>query len=171
MFVLVVEILGPELWMDDFALEILKTRDGGFERLVIVVVAGTHEEESTPESLLLRLIGRDVESPRLVLSRPASFVDKMVEEDVLVDAELTCRFFDVVDDHLALCDGGLVVPRSPWEAECEEIRVGADAGVLEETPGAANFVSAFEDGIAEAWTSLLKTVGEVDSRDALWWNV
>ena len=59
----VVEILWPELRMDHLALEVVDARDNGFQWLVVVVVARTHQEESTSDRLPLGLIGSNIEVP------------------------------------------------------------------------------------------------------------
>lgn len=162
--VLVVEVFVPELWVNDLSLEVFDTWDGGFERSFIVVIASAQLQPSSTEGLLSRSIGRDIKSPRLVVTRPVGSIDFVVEEDLLVNAEHLSRLLDIVDDQVSLSNGGVLSPVSPWEAEGVQIGVRTKPRVLEQAPGTTDFVPAFKDDVAEFRIALLKTVGAIDAR-------
>ena len=113
-----VVILGiPELRMHDLALELVQTRNDGFERLVIVIISGAEHEELASVSLLLSLVGCDIKSPISLRRRPIRFVDFVVEIDLLVNAVHGGRLFHVLDDAWPFCDRRLFVPWSPRETK------------------------------------------------------
>jgi hypothetical protein len=47
--------------------------------------------------------------------------------DLLVNAVLLGRLLHVLPDAVAVGNRSVLVPWSPWKAECEEIRIGANA--------------------------------------------
>ena len=87
----------------------------------------------------------------------------MTEADFLVDAELASRVLDVFEDGGAVGDGLGALPRSERVAERVHVRVGADAGIAEEIPRAADGVAAFEDGVGAAGAASLKVIARRDA--------
>lgn len=161
----VVVLFGPELRVDDRALELRNPGYGGGEDLVVVVVARAEDEEAGV--IVLRFaIGIDLERPGLLIRGPVGREEFLMELHFPVDAVLGSGLVDVLPDCRALCDEFLVHPRPPGETEGVEVRVGADAGEAEEIPGAAHGIAGFEDGVAGIWELGLDTVCRVDAGDA-----
>ncbi|KAI3477047.1 hypothetical protein L1887_61344 [Cichorium endivia] len=130
-----VVVLGdvPELRVDDLALEVLDAGDVGLEGGVVVIVAGAGVEEARAELLLLAvLLGGD--EPASLLGGPVGVGDGGLEVDVGGDTVLVGDPVEVGDDLLALGDVG-TRPLLEGVAEGVEVRVGANAGILEEIPG------------------------------------
>ena len=90
----------------------------------------------------------------------------MVEPNVAIDAVLAGGFANVVEDGGAVGDGLGFFPRAERVAEGEHVGVGANAGIAEEIPGAADGVSGLEDGVGLAGASGLQAVGGSDSGEA-----
>src|SRR5581483_673534 len=69
----------------------------------------------------------------------------MMVANLAVDAVLGRGLAHVVEDAWAVGDRLRLGPRLEGIAEREHVRVGADAGIAEQVPGAADGVAAFED--------------------------
>ena len=85
--------------------------------------------------------------------------------DVPVDARDGRRLANVIAERFPARDDLLLRPRAPRETKGVEVRVGADARVAEEVPGAADAVARFEDGVRGGGEVALQAVGGVDARD------
>lgn len=90
----------------------------------------------------------------------------MAELDLSVNAVGCGGVLDVVRNRLTVGDSLLLTPRLPRKTESVQVRIRADAGVLEEIPCAAYGVSCFEYCISFVRCLGLKAVGCVDARDA-----
>ena len=71
---------------------------------------------------------------------------------MLVNAKLGRGLFHVFDNQVAIGNGILVLPGTEREAESVQVRVGADAGILEKIPSPAHLVAALHDGVGATWT-------------------
>ena len=87
----------------------------------------------------------------------------MVEADLLVDAVLDRGLANVVQDVRPVGDRLRLGPRLERIAEREHVRVGADAGIAKQVPGAADAVAALEDGVALARAFLLQVIPRADA--------
>ena len=103
--------------MDCLALEVVDTRDVGFQRCVVVVVSSAVDDESCTQLCLLPS-GIDCECPSLRLGRPVSRQQLVVKANLLVDAIDLCRLADVLANGGAVGDGVGLRPRSPRESKC-----------------------------------------------------
>src|SRR5208282_6203511 len=113
-----------------------------------VVIAGTAEKEVAgkanrrPFGSAFRLDG-----PQRVGGRPRGACHPMPEADVAIDAISLRRLADIAADQSALCNRGIRLPRTKRIAEGVHVRIGANAGIAEQVPGAAEGVAAFEDDV------------------------
>src|SRR6185312_15915222 len=79
--------------------------------------------------------------------------------DARLDPVLDRGLLDVGLDRRAVGDRLRRTPRLEPEAEGEHVRVGSDARVLEEIPGAAKVGAPFEDGVALCRAAFLQVPG------------
>ena len=84
---------------------------------------------------------------------------------VAVDAALAGGVADVAQDRGAVGDRLRLGPRPEAVAERVHVGVGADPGVAEEVPGAADPLARLEDRVALAGTALLQVMGGADARE------
>ena len=163
----VVEVFGPRLRVHDGALEPVHAGEVGLVAVVVAVVAAAREHEAAGELDGLAgvgALGGDV--PAGLLGGPVGPHDAVVEPDVLVDAGLGGGVLDVLQDRLAVGDRLLAVPRTERVAEREHVGVGADAGVAEQVPRAADGVAGLEDGVAGPRALGLHVVAGADAGQA-----
>ena len=90
----------------------------------------------------------------------------MVEADLLVDAVLGRGLADIVQDLRPVGDRLRLGPWLERIAEREHVGVGADAGIAEQVPGAADAVAALENGIALARAFVLQVKTRADAGQA-----
>src|SRR5260370_10995465 len=90
----------------------------------------------------------------------------MVEADLLVDAVVECGLADVVTDPRTVCDRLRLGPRLERIAEREHVRVGTDAGIAEQIPGAADAIATLEDRVALAGAFFLQMIARANARKA-----
>src|SRR5262249_1455545 len=135
----VVEILGPRLWVHDGAAEEVTPREFGRVAPFVVVVAGAREEEAAGVADLCAL-GPDFAYGRPASGRRRSFCARhaMAKLDFRGDAALGRRVFDVSLDRRPVGDRFAVTPRPKTIAEREHVRVGPHAGIPEQIPRAAD---------------------------------
>ncbi len=87
----------------------------------------------------------------------------MVEADFPVDAVLGRGLADIVQDLRSVGDRLRLGPWLERIAQREHVAVGADAGIAEQVPGAADAVAALEDGKALARTFVLQVISRADA--------
>ena len=87
----------------------------------------------------------------------------MMEADFLVDAVLGRGLADVVQDPRPVGDRLRLGPRLERIAQREHVAVGADAGIAEQIPGAADAVAALEDDETLAGALLLQVIARADA--------
>src|SRR4029077_5257607 len=106
------------------------------------------------------------DGPQRLLTRPLGGEDLVAEADVVLDPVLARGLLAVVADFL---DGGgrvLVGPRLEGVAEGVHVGVGADAGIAEEVPGAADRLARLEDRVALAGAVPLQMGTGADAGEA-----
>src|SRR5216684_7189810 len=103
----------------------------------------------------------------------------MAKANLVVDAVLDSRLADIVQDPRPVGDRLRLGPWLERIAEREHVRVGADAGIAEQIPGAADAVAALEDHKALGRTFLLEVKTRADAGQAgadnqhvemFWWH-
>src|ERR1700754_4671725 len=87
----------------------------------------------------------------------------MVEADFLLDAVLGGGLAHVIENPRPIGDRLRLGPRLERIAQREHVAVGADAGIAEQVPGAADAVAALENDITFAGTFLLKMITRADA--------
>ena len=162
---LVVQPLGPELRVHHLPREPLDARHVTRQRFRVVIVPRAQHDKARPQHLL-RPVRIYAQPPRLLLARPVRRDEPVAASDVPIDARDRGRLADVGAERLPARDDLLLRPGPPREGEGVEVRVGADAGVAEEVPGAADAVARFEDGVGGRGQGGLQPVGGVDAGDA-----
>jgi hypothetical protein len=90
----------------------------------------------------------------------------MAEADVLFDPVLARGLADVVADLLAGGDRVFVAPRLKRVPERVHVRVGADAGIAEQVPGAADRLAGLQDRVALAGAVALQVGAGADAGEA-----
>ncbi len=90
----------------------------------------------------------------------------MPEANILVDAEFARGVAHVLQDGGAIGDGFRFLPRAEGIAEGEHIGIGANAGVPEEGPSAADFGARFKNGVALAGALRLDAIASADAGEA-----
>src|SRR6516225_9109116 len=90
----------------------------------------------------------------------------MMKANATVNPELVCGVAKVLQDGGAVGDGVRGCPWAERVAEGVHVGVGADAGVAEEVPGAADRAASFEDNVALAGTLRLQAIAGSDAGEA-----
>ena len=87
----------------------------------------------------------------------------MVEADLAVDAVLGGGLTHIVQNVRPVGDRLRLGPRLERIAEREHVGIGADAGIAEQVPGAADAVAPLEDRVAFAGAFLLQMIARADA--------
>src|ERR1019366_2811708 len=87
----------------------------------------------------------------------------MVETDLLVDAVIGGGLADVIQNPRSVGDRLRLGPWLERVAQREHVAVGADAGIAEQIPGAADAVAALVDGEGLAGTFLPQGITRADA--------
>src|SRR6478672_9857038 len=90
----------------------------------------------------------------------------MVEADFFVDAVLGCGLADVVQNSRPVCDRLRLGPWLERIAHREHVAVGADAGITEQIPSAADAVAALENDKTLAGAIALQVIARADAGEA-----
>src|SRR6266700_5147313 len=149
--------------MHDAARKIFASREFRRVAFLVFVIARAHEEEIAGEAHhLSRALARrafGLHRPSRIRRRPGGAFHAVVEADFPVDAVLGCRLADVVQDLRPLGDRLRLGPWLERIAHREHVAVGANAGIAEQIPGAADAVAALEDRktLARAFLLQVKT--------------
>ena len=157
----------PLLRMHDAARETLGARELRRVAFGVVVVAAAHEQEVAREAhrLALRPALR-CHGPARVLRRPRSALHAMPEADALVDAVRLRGVLQVFENRRPVGDRLRVRPRTERVAERVHVRIGADAGIAEQVPRAADVGAAFQDRVGLARAALLQMTAGADAGNA-----
>ena len=156
--------------MHDAAGEIVAA--GKFRRVafLVFVIARAHEQEIAGEAHQLgAALARDafdLHGPARLRRRPRRALDPVMKADLLVDAVLGRGLADVVQDPRPVGDRLGLDPRLERIAQREHVRVGADAGIAEQVPGAADAVAALENDETLARALLLQVIAGADAGQA-----
>ena len=137
---------------------------------VVAVVAGAGAQEAGREAdgLLAsrRVAPERLDRPARVGARPLRAHDAMPEADPALEAGLARRVLDVGADRAAVRDRLRLRPGPERVAHGEHVGVGADAGIAEEIPRAADPLAAFEDREGLPRCVAREMPGGVDAREA-----
>ncbi len=129
-----VEIVRPELRMNDTALELVQAGKLGLVPVVVAVVPATREDEATGEVDDLAgvgALGGDV--PAHLVAGPVGRNDAVVEPNLLIDARVSGGVPDVLEDIGTVGDRLLTLPGPEGVAQGVHVQeVGADTGVAKE---------------------------------------
>src|ERR1700692_216894 len=87
----------------------------------------------------------------------------MVKADFLVDAVVGSGLADIVQNPRPVRDRLRLGPWLERKAQREHVAVGADAGIAEKIPGAADAVAALDDDVALARALLLQVKAGTDA--------
>src|SRR5882724_1940520 len=87
----------------------------------------------------------------------------MVEADLLVDAVVGGSLADVIQNSRPVGDRLRLGPWLERIAQREHVAVGADAGIAEQIPGAADAIAALEDRVALARAFRLQVIARADA--------
>ena len=166
----VVEILRPFLRMHDLAGEVGRARKLRRVAFLVFVIARAHEQEIAGEAhdlgcaLARRALG--LHRPARLRRRPRRALDAVVEADLPVDAVVDRGLADVIQNPRPVGDRLRLGPRLERIAERVHVRVGADAGIAKQIPGAADAVAPLEDDVALARALLLQVIARADAGQA-----
>ena len=110
--------------MHDLSLEVVDTRDGRRQSLVIIIVASGERDKLGDDLPRLSASAAvlDGQSPSAGLAVPFKLGELGVVVDLLVDAEFLRSVADVLQDAWAICDARARLPGSKREAEGEHLR-------------------------------------------------
>ena len=89
-----------------------------------------------------------------------------MKADFLLDAVLGRGLTHVVQDPRPVGDRLGLDPRLERITQREHVKVGADAGIAEQVPGAADAVAALENDVALAGALLLQVIARADAGQA-----
>src|SRR5699024_7475382 len=132
----------PFLRVDELALEVVHAREIGLVATVVAVVAAAREIEAARDGDGLAGVGAlGGDGPAGGVGVTFRTNDAVVEADVAVDAGLGCGLAYVVEDRITVGDGLFAGPGLERVAEGEHVRVGTDARISEQVPGAADGVA------------------------------
>src|SRR5688572_15522755 len=87
----------------------------------------------------------------------------MSEADLLIDAVRRRGLPQILEDRRPVGDRLRLRPRLERVAERVHVGVGADAGIAEQVPGAAEVRAAFEDGVGPVRAALLQVAAGADA--------
>src|SRR6185503_14999134 len=106
-----------------------------------------------------------LDPPQGLLARPLGADDPVSEADLVADVVGVRGRADVVEDLPARGDRLWLLPGPERVAEGEHVGVGADPGVAEQVPGAADRIARLEDREALRRAALAKMAGGADPGD------
>ena len=89
-----------------------------------------------------------------------------MKADFLVDAVIGRGLADIVQNPGPVGDRLGLDPRLERIAERKHVRVGADAGIAKQVPGAADAVAALENDVAFPRALLLQVIARADAGQA-----
>src|SRR3954447_14807250 len=142
--------------------ELIDAGEVGTVGLVVVVVAGTEEQEPASvrsgRSTLLRLHG-----PRVGFPIPIRRPDIRVEPDVIVDAMLAGGVGKVLPDVLAVDDHLGPGPRLPRKAQCVDITIRPNARIPEQVPRSAQPSPSLQHRVGQPRVALADPVRDSDA--------
>jgi hypothetical protein len=161
----IVEMLGPELRMDDLPLEILTAGELGVVRRVIIIIARSLIKETGADdgAAAIRALGGD--GPQRVGAAPVGGQDLAIEPDMRADAALIDDMVKIVEDRRAVGDRLLMPPRFEHKPQRMHVAVRPDAGITEQIPCAPQLRAPFDDGKAATGAFLLQMRRHADARN------
>ena len=157
-----IEVVGPELRVDDRPREVVLTGEVGDVAAVVVVVAGREVEEAG-RVLDGAIGGVGRHGPALRLAGPVGGDHLVAVVDSIIDAVCRGRLPQVTQDRRAVGNRLRVRPRTEGEGEGVHVRVGADPGIAKEVPGATARRPCLEDREGVVRHRLGHPAGHVDA--------
>src|SRR5690606_28152289 len=127
------------------ALEVRAARKCRLVAVLVVVIAGAPVDEAAPR--LPRIAGGLVgvaHRPRRVGAVPGDGIHVRVVADIVLDLMLLRGFADIAENGRAVREILGADPRLEVVAEGEHVRIGADARIAEQVPGAAERGAPFK---------------------------
>jgi hypothetical protein len=116
------------------------------EALVIAVVAGAYVEEGATEPRQFVGVGAvHLDGPTRVGTVPVRAAHTVIEPNQALHVELAGGVVDVTQDARSIGDRLRLRPGSKPVTEGEHVRVGANAGITEQIPGAPDGLTRLED--------------------------
>ena len=153
------------LGVDDTTLEALAALELGQMAPLVIVIAGAGEQEVRGEALG-RTFVLSFDAPNLALGIPRRARNLVLEADMAIDPVLTRGFVHVLPDGGPVGDSLVPGPRFEIVAEREHVAVGADAGIAEQIPRAANNGAVLQDDVALVGAMLAQVHAGADARQA-----
>ena len=156
------DFLVPLLRVNDLAAIVGDARKIGTVAGFVAIIAGGEQQEPGAVGLAgAAAVGLD--APARVFRGPVGADDLAAEADAPVDAVFPRRLLDIGANLRPPGDGIGQPPRLEAIPERVHVRIGANAGIAEQIPGAAHAVAAFEHDIAHAGASLGEVAARADS--------
>ena len=143
----VVEVLRPELRMNDLAIELAEV-EARIERLVVVVITGTQIEPVGGQLFPFAIAGFDGYLPVGGSAVEIGRNNLVSKPDMLCDAAFVGNALEVAQYDRAVGDRLFMTPRFEFESQRMHVAVGAHTRIAEQIPGAAKVLSPFENGEA-----------------------
>src|SRR4051812_19940110 len=153
--------------MHDPSAEIVAARE--FRRVArfVFVISRAHEQEIAGEahdfrSALAVATALGLNGPARLVRGPRRPLDAVVEVNFLIDSVFGGGLAHIVQDPRPVGDRLWLGPWLERITQREHVAVGADAGIPEQVPGAANAVAALQERKALARTFLLQVISRAD---------
>lgn len=124
-----VKVLGPELWMDNGALEVFDSGNFRRQRVLIIIVSCCEEHEFGMHHLL-RAVCIESKSPSLLISAPVRSLDFVSKLDFLVDTVHGSSLLHVTFNRRTVGDSPLFGPRSPGKTKSPQIAVTSNTWIF-----------------------------------------
>src|SRR5581483_5422780 len=148
------------LRMNDLALEALHAGPARHVSGVVIIIAGAHLQEVAAIGDLVALGAFDIEGPARLRRRPGCALDLVPVTDLAVDAVVPRGLVEIIGDRL------LAAPGPEAVAERVHIGIGANAGITEQVPGAAERFAPFQDDEGLFRTVALQVIGNANPGEA-----
>ena len=164
--VLVVEILGPFLRVDDRALELGHVLPDRRIAFGVAVIALAHPEEIGGEAKpFAGVVASGFDGPEIFRARPFRRSDRVLVADVAGEIVLLDHVAHIFEDLGRTCDRRRG-PRLEAVAERMQVAVGPDARIAVRAPGAAKGLLGFKCDETRARTLRREMIGRTDAGDA-----
>ena len=159
-----VETLRPELRMHDFAPKGAQARQIGAIGAVIAKISGA-DRDMAASDVYAPLWRVGLQGPQAVARIPRGGEHAGAKADRLVDAKILGGAANIGEDRGAVGDGVAAGPGLKTIAEREHVGIGAQSGIAEQIPCAAQRVSRLQDREARPRGLALQRAGGADPRE------
>ena len=161
------EVLRPVLRVNEGAGETLAAGEVRRVAGLVTVVAGAQHQHAAAQLHRLGLLAAlHLQGPQGLGTIPLGAQHPVAVADKAVDAMLAGGVLDVAADRRAVGDGLWIGPGTEAVAEGVHVRVGADAGVAEQVPGATQGGAPLENGQALVRALAPEVAGGADAGQA-----